>query len=96
MAQANAKGGYRGRIPYELIVSNDNGNWRSSGREAVQMAWKDSVWAILGTVDGANSLSLGKRFTDTGLSNPEVSRLFRGFNGYSPVLKEASDYFEEA
>lgn len=55
LEQANAKGGYRGRVPYELIVRNDNGNWRSSGRQAVQMAWKDSAWAILGTVDGANS-----------------------------------------
>jgi ABC-type branched-subunit amino acid transport system substrate-binding protein len=55
VAQANANGGYRGRIPYELIVRNDNGNWRSSGRETVQLAWRDSVWAILGTVDGANS-----------------------------------------
>ncbi|UCG86488.1 MAG: ABC transporter substrate-binding protein [Gemmatimonadota bacterium] len=53
--QANTRGGFRGSIPYELIVQNDNGNWRSSGRAAVQMAWKDSVWAILGTVDGANS-----------------------------------------
>ena len=55
VGQANAQGGYRGDIPYELIVRNDNGNWRSSGREVVKLAWKDSVWAILGTVDGANS-----------------------------------------
>ncbi|UCH61999.1 MAG: ABC transporter substrate-binding protein [Fidelibacterota bacterium] len=53
--QANARGGYRGKIPYSLIVRNDNGNWRSSGRETIMLAYKDSVWAILGTVDGANS-----------------------------------------
>ncbi|NOZ75587.1 MAG: amino acid ABC transporter substrate-binding protein [FCB group bacterium] len=53
--QANAKGGYRGKAPYKLIVRNDNGNWRSSGREVIMLAYKDSVWAILGTVDGANS-----------------------------------------
>ena len=53
--QANARGGYRGEIPYQLIVRNDNGNWRSSGREVIMLAYKDSVWAILGTVDGANS-----------------------------------------
>lgn len=53
--QANARGGYRGRIPYELVVRNDNGNWRSSGREVIMLAWRDSVWAILGTVDGANT-----------------------------------------
>ena len=53
--QANAKGGYRGKIPYKLIARNDNGNWRSSGRETITLAYKDKVWAILGTVDGANS-----------------------------------------
>ncbi len=53
--QANSSGGYRGEIPYKLIVRNDNGNWRSSGRELIMLAYKDSVWAVLGTVDGANS-----------------------------------------
>ena len=53
--QANASGGYRGTIPYKLIVRNDNGNWRASGREVIMLVYKDSVWAILGTVDGANS-----------------------------------------
>ncbi len=53
--QANARGGYRGRAPYELVIRNDNGNWRSSGREVITLTYRDSVWAILGTVDGANS-----------------------------------------
>jgi len=53
--QANAKGGYRGEIPIKMIARNDNGNWRSSGREVIDLAYRDSVWAILGTVDGANS-----------------------------------------
>jgi ABC-type branched-subunit amino acid transport system substrate-binding protein len=53
--QANANGGYRGNVPFKLLVRNDNGNWRSSGREVITLAYKDSVWAILGTVDGANS-----------------------------------------
>jgi ABC-type branched-subunit amino acid transport system substrate-binding protein len=55
VAQANARGGFRGRIPYQLVVRNDNGNWRSSGRETIMLAYQDSVWAILGTVDGANT-----------------------------------------
>jgi ABC-type branched-subunit amino acid transport system substrate-binding protein len=54
--QANARGGYLKRnIPFELIVSNDNGLWGASGNEIVKMAYKDNVWAILGTIDGANS-----------------------------------------
>lgn len=53
---ANAKGGYLKRnIPFELVVSNDNGLWGASGNEIIKMAYKDKVWAILGTIDGANS-----------------------------------------
>ncbi len=53
--EANANGGYRGKIPYEMIVHNDNGLWGASGNEIVDMAYKEKVWAILGTIDGANS-----------------------------------------
>jgi branched-chain amino acid transport system substrate-binding protein len=54
--QANARGGYVKRhIPFELVISNDNGLWGSSGNEIVKLAYKDEVWAILGTIDGANS-----------------------------------------
>jgi len=54
--QANARGGYlKRRIPFELVVVNDNGLWGASGNEIVDMAYKDKVWAILGTIDGANS-----------------------------------------
>jgi len=54
--EANAKGGYlRRKIPFELVVSNDNGLWGSSGNEIIKFAYKDKAWAVLGTVDGANS-----------------------------------------
>ncbi len=54
--EANAVGGYHKRgIPFELVVKNDNGLWGASGNEIIDMAYKDKVWAILGTVDGANS-----------------------------------------
>ena len=54
--EANAQGGYlKRKIPFELVVSNDNGLWGASGNEIVKMAYKDKVWAILGTIDGANS-----------------------------------------
>jgi branched-chain amino acid transport system substrate-binding protein len=54
--EANAGGGYlKRKIPFELRVVNDNGLWGSSGNEIVNMAYKDNVWAILGTIDGANS-----------------------------------------
>jgi len=54
--QANARGGYlKRKIPFELVISNDNGLWGASGNEIINMAYKDKVWAILGTIDGANS-----------------------------------------
>jgi ABC-type branched-subunit amino acid transport system substrate-binding protein len=52
----NARGGYMKRkLPFELVVSNDNGLWGSSGNEIIKQAYKDEVWGILGTIDGANS-----------------------------------------
>ena len=54
--QANARGGYLKRnIPFELAIANDNGLWGASGNEIIKMAYKDHVWAILGTIDGANT-----------------------------------------
>ena len=54
--EANAKGGYLKRhIPFELVTVNDNGLWGSSGNEIIKLAYEQNVWAILGTIDGANS-----------------------------------------
>jgi len=54
--EGNARGGYLKRhVPFELVVSNDNGLWGSSGNEIVKQAYEDGVWGILGTIDGANS-----------------------------------------
>jgi ABC-type branched-subunit amino acid transport system substrate-binding protein len=52
----NARGGYlKRKIPFELVVSNDNGLWGSSGNEIIKQAYRDGVWGMLGTIDGANS-----------------------------------------
>ncbi len=52
----NARGGYlKRKLPFELVVSNDNGLWGSSGNEIIKQAYKDEVWGIIGTIDGANS-----------------------------------------
>ena len=54
--QANKSGGYQKRkVPFELVVRNDNGLWGASGNEIITMAYKDRVWAVLGTIDGANT-----------------------------------------
>lgn len=52
----NARGGYfRRHIPFELDTRNDNGLWGASGNEIIKMAYQNDDWAILGTIDGANS-----------------------------------------
>jgi branched-chain amino acid transport system substrate-binding protein len=56
LEEANARGGYLKRhIPFELVTSNDNGLWGASGNEIIKMGYGQDVWAILGTIDGANS-----------------------------------------
>ena len=52
--EANAAGGVRG-LPFELVVRNDTGLWGASANEIVRLSYEDSVWAVLGTVDGANT-----------------------------------------
>ena len=52
--EANAEGGYHG-IPFELVVHNDTGLWGASANEIVSFSYEDSVWAVIGTVDGANT-----------------------------------------
>lgn len=54
--QANAAGGYlKRKIPFELAISNDNGLWGASGEQITNLAYRHKVWAILGSIDGANS-----------------------------------------
>lgn len=54
--EANARGGYlKRKLPFELAVKNDNGLWGSSGEEIINLSYVDNVWAILGSIDGANT-----------------------------------------
>lgn len=53
--EANASGGYKGKVPYEIVVRNDSGLWGASSNTAVDLAYGEKVWAMIGSVDGANS-----------------------------------------
>lgn len=53
--QANARGGYRNRLPYKVVIRNDNGLWGASGNEMIHLIYNEKVWAVIGTIDGANS-----------------------------------------
>ena len=52
--EANAAGGYKGKR-FEMILKNDSGLWGASANEVVTLSNDDKVWAIIGTVDGANT-----------------------------------------
>jgi ABC-type branched-subunit amino acid transport system substrate-binding protein len=52
--EANAAGGYQGK-PFAAVVRNDSGLWGASANEVVAFSYEDKVWAVIGTVDGANS-----------------------------------------
>lgn len=52
--EANAAGGYKGK-PFEQVIRNDSGLWGASANEIVSLTYEDKVWAVIGTVDGANT-----------------------------------------
>lgn len=52
--EANAEGGYKGK-PFKLVVRNDTGLWGASANEIVTFSYDDEAWAVIGTVDGANT-----------------------------------------
>ncbi|RKY85668.1 hypothetical protein DRP98_02335 [candidate division KSB1 bacterium] len=60
--EANARGGYRGKLPYKLIKRNDpvlevkdSWLWGPFSNQVVDLAYEDKVWAIVGTIGGENS-----------------------------------------
>lgn len=75
---ANAHGGYRG-IPFQLVVRNDLGLWGASSNEMVALN-QEGVWAILGSIDGANThimlrlaLKIGMPLVNSGDTDPTLT-----------------------
>lgn len=52
--KANANGGFNGR-PFQLIVKSMEGPWGTGSKQAVDLVFKDQVWALLGSHDGRNA-----------------------------------------
>lgn len=55
LEQANARGGFRPEVPYELVVRNDAAVWGDSSNTLVDLAWREKVWGVIGSVDGAST-----------------------------------------
>jgi branched-chain amino acid transport system substrate-binding protein len=76
---ANARGGYHGK-PFFLKVHDDLPLWGASSMDIVNMRFKEHVWGMLGSIDGASThialraaLKLELPMVDTGTTDPTVT-----------------------
>lgn len=60
--EVNAAGGWRGRLPFELVVRNDpvvqvdfGWLWATFASNVVELCYDEKVWALFGTIGGENS-----------------------------------------
>ena len=51
--KANINGGYKGK-PFQLVVRSMEGPWGTGSKQAVDLIFKENVWAIMGSSDGRN------------------------------------------
>jgi len=54
VAEANARGGYKG-IPFEVVFRPDDGPWGMGAKQVVALAYEDSVWVVLGSLEGGDA-----------------------------------------
>ena len=62
LEEANARGGYREKAPYALVMKNDPAQqvddtwlWAPFTSDIVDMCYKDHVWALFGSISGENT-----------------------------------------
>ena len=66
-----------------------------AGCGALCPAYNRGCYGCFGPMEMPNPASLGEQFIRLELTPAEVSRAFRGFNGYAPAFKAASEKWEE-
>ena len=54
VAEANAEGGHNG-LPYEAVFRPDDGPWGMGAKQVTALAYEDSVWAVIGSLDGGDA-----------------------------------------
>lgn len=50
--EANAEGGFRG-VPFRLVAGWSDSPWTGGAAQAARLVYREEVWAIAGSVDGA-------------------------------------------
>ena len=53
--QANAAGGYRGRLPYAIVLRDENQAWGAAASTAVELRYDSQVWGIVGALSDTHS-----------------------------------------
>ena len=64
------------------------------GCGAICPAFNRGCYGCFGPIKDGNPIALGEQFMALGQTAAEVSRAFRGFNGYSPMFRDANEHFE--
>lgn len=82
IGKANEKGGINGR-PIQLVTRSMAGSWGTGSTQAVDLIFKEDVWALLGSVDGRNAHLVEQAtaktrtvFLSAWASDPTLSRAF--------------------
>jgi branched-chain amino acid transport system substrate-binding protein len=77
--EANAQGGYKG-VPFALKIHDDLPLWGASSMDIVDMRYKQNVWGMLGSIDGASThialratLKIEVPIVDTATTDPTVT-----------------------
>lgn len=52
--KANNEGGFKG-LPFRLFVRSMEGPWGTGSKQAVELIFKNKVWALIGSHDGRNA-----------------------------------------
>lgn len=66
-----------------------------AGCGAICPAYSRGCYGCFGPAETTNTTSLGLQFISLGMSGSEISRAFRGYNGYTQEFREASDQFDK-
>ena len=67
-----------------------------AGCGALCPAYNRGCYGCFGPFETGNPKAVGDLFLKLGKSKDEVVRAMRSFNGYSPIFRDTSEYFEEA
>ena len=101
--KANEAGGYEGH-PFQLVIHSMEGSWGTGSKQAVDLIFKDHVWAIMGSHDGRNAhlveqvtVKTNVVFLSSWASDPTLSKAFVPwyFNCVPNDLQQAKALTEE-